>query len=104
MTHLQATTDQVEELAELARRLEEKTGLSLQHVGMVRFNPFHDTGGDQSFALALADDQGDGVVLSSLHARDTTRVYAKPLLQWGSSYSLTGEERQAIELARGQRP
>ena len=53
MTHLQATTDQVEELAELARRLEEKTGLSLQHVGVVRFNPFHDTGGDQSFALAL---------------------------------------------------
>jgi len=104
MTHLQATTDQVEELAELARRLEEKTALSLQHVGMVRFNPFHDTGGDQSFALALADDQGDGVVLSSLHARDTTRVYAKPLLQWGSSYSLTDEERQAIELARRQRP
>lgn len=104
MTHLQATTDQVEELAELARRLEEKAGLSLQHVGMVRFNPFHDTGGDQSFALALADDQGDGVVLSSLHARDTTRVYAKPLLQWGSSYSLTDEERQAIELARRQRP
>jgi len=72
---------------------------SLQHLGVVRYNPFHDTGGDQSFAIALVDGHGSGVVLSSLHARDVTRVYAKPLQKWESTYSLTGEEKQAIALA-----
>jgi len=44
-------------------------------MAIVRFNPFRDSGGDQSFAIALADGQGNGVILSSLHARDMTRVY-----------------------------
>jgi len=94
------TTTQVEALDQSAHRLEEAGRFSLQHLGMVRFNPFHDTGSDQSFAIALADGHGTGVVLSSLHARDATRVYAKPLQKWNSTYSLTDEERKAIALAR----
>ena len=50
---------------------------ALQRVGLVRFNPFEDTGGNQSFALALLDADRDGVIVSSLHSRDLTRVYAK---------------------------
>ena len=50
---------------------------SFQRIGLVRFNPFEDTGGNQSFALALLDGRGDGFVVSSLHARTGTRVYAK---------------------------
>jgi hypothetical protein len=84
---------------QLARRLEQDAYSDLKHMGVVRFNPFHDTGGDQSFAIALADGHGNGVVLSSLHARDVTRVYAKPLQAWESTYSLTDEERQAIAQA-----
>ncbi len=72
----------------------------VQRSGVVRFNPFDDTGGDQSFALALADAEGNGVVLSSLHARGLTRVYAKPLAGWASTYQLTEEENQAIQRAR----
>ncbi|NLX37140.1 MAG: DUF4446 family protein [Chloroflexi bacterium] len=72
----------------------------VQRLGMVRFNPFDDTGGDQSFALALADARGQGVVISSLHARGLTRIYAKPLSHWASPYQLTTEEQQAIERAR----
>jgi hypothetical protein len=87
---------------QLARRLERASRLKLQHVGLLRFNPFRDTGGDQSFALAIADDHGRGVVISSLHARDVTRVYAKPLIAWESTYTLTEEENQAISLARQQ--
>jgi hypothetical protein len=87
----------------LARRLEQEATFSLRHLGIVRYNPFHATGGDQSFAIALADLHGNGLVLSSLHARETTRVYAKPLLGWASTYSLTKEEEQAIALARQQR-
>ena len=93
----------VEAVDQLSRRLEREGHYSLQYAGMVRFNPFHNTGGDQSFALALADGYGNGVVLSSLHARDVTRVYAKPLVSWDSDHSLTDEERQAISLAREKR-
>ena len=89
----------VEAVSQLAQRLEKAGYFSLQHMGVVRFNPFHDTGGDQSFAIALVDGHGNGVVLSSLHARDVTRVYAKPLHKWESDYSLTDEEKQAIALA-----
>jgi hypothetical protein len=97
------TTERVKALEKQVRRLETSGYLNFQHLGMLRYNPFHDTGGDQSFAIALADGHGNGVVLSSLHARDVTRVYAKPLLSWESAYSLTDEEKRAITLAH-QKP
>lgn len=99
LAKLRETTAQVETVDRLARRLEKSAHFSLQHMGVVRFNPFQDTGSDQSFAIALVDGHGNGVVLSSLHGRDATRVYAKPLRKWESTYSLTDEERQAIALA-----
>ncbi|MGQ9457218.1 MAG: DUF4446 family protein, partial [Anaerolineae bacterium] len=73
-----------------------------QHLGVGRFNPCPDPGGNQSFAIALVDGRGNGVVLSSLHAREGTRVYAKPLKKWESDYALTEEEKQAIALAYQQ--
>jgi hypothetical protein len=92
---------QTRETRALARQLERDAHNHVQHVGLVRFNPFHDTGGDQSFALALTNASGHGVVLSSLHARDVTRVYAKPLVEWESHHTLTEEEQTAIQRARG---
>jgi len=97
------TVDQVRTVDKLARRLEGEGVFHLQRLAIVRFNPFRDTGGDQSFAIALADGQGNGVILSSLHARDMTRVYAKPLEKWQSAYTLTDEEKQAIGLVREQK-
>jgi len=85
--------DDLDGLAELLPR-------SIQAVGLVRFQAFSDYGGDQSFALALADSQGDGAVISSVFARDGTRVYAKPLQGWDSTYSLSFEEEEAIKQAR----
>jgi hypothetical protein len=99
VTQVREMTERVEAVEHLTQRLEQDAHFDLQHMGVVRFNPFHDTGGDQSFAIALVDGHGNGVVLSSLHARDVTRVYAKPLRGWESTYSLTDEERQAIGLA-----
>jgi hypothetical protein len=93
------TAARVEAVDQLAQRLEKAAYFSLQHLGVVRFNPFQDTGGDQSFAISLVDGHGNGVVLSSLHGRGTTRVYAKPLQKWESSHPLTDEEKQAIALA-----
>ena len=100
ISQVRETASRVEAVDLLAHNLEEVAHCHLQHLALVRFNPFRNTGGDQSFALALADGHGDGAVLSSLHARDTTRVYAKPLLGWESSHPLTVEEKQAIVLPR----
>ena len=85
--------------------IDERTRRSLQHIGMVRFNPFDDTGSDQSFAIALLDDRRDGVVISSLHGRANTRLFAKPVADGGSSHNLSEEEAQAIRIAvEGTRP
>jgi hypothetical protein len=99
---LREATGRVRELDMLVRKMERISRSHVQHVGFLRFNPFRETGGDQSFALALADASGNGVVISSLHSRDVTRVYAKPLAAWETSYQLTEEERQAIKQARGE--
>lgn len=83
-------------LAELAASGE----LHLQKVGIVRFNPFAETGGDQSFSLALLDGQSNGFVISSLHNRDQTRVYVKAIAKGsGDSIELSKEEKKAIDKA-----
>jgi hypothetical protein len=69
---------------------------------MVRYNAFDDTGGDQSFALALLNTQGDGAIVNGLFHRNECRVYAKPVKAWQSSYSLSDEEQEAIRKAREQ--
>ncbi len=81
-------------------RLERESPSLLKHVGIVRYNPFKETGGDHSFSLVIADDTGKGVVVSSLHSRDRTRIYAKKLIGWESVRPLTEEEEQAIRDAR----
>jgi len=72
---------------------------ALQRVGLVRYNPFEETGGNQSFALALLDAKGDGWVLSSLHARTGTRIYAKTITAGRSDANLSEEETAAIRQA-----
>ncbi|HTC86555.1 MAG TPA: DUF4446 family protein [Candidatus Acidoferrum sp.] len=73
---------------------------AFQRVGLVRYNPFEETGGNQSFALALLDADEDGFVISSLHARAMTRVYAKALTAGRSEGALSEEEAEALVLAR----
>ena len=72
---------------------------AFQRVGLVRYNPFEETGGNQSFALALLDAKGDGWVLSSLHARTGTRIYAKTITAGRSDTNLSEEETAAIRQA-----
>lgn len=76
---------------------------SVQKVGVVRFNPFKDTGGDQSFAIALLDMNDDGVIISSLFTREETRIYTKPIEKGKSKYSLSKEEEEAIKKAKGNK-
>lgn len=79
--------------------LQKIADISVQKVGVVRFNPFKDTGGDQSFAIALLDKDNNGLVISSLYGREGTRIYAKPIERGDSTYHLSEEEKEAIQKA-----
>lgn len=76
-----------------------RTGSAISHVGLVRFDAFEDTGGGQSFALALIDDDGDGVILTSLHSRQSTRVFIKDIRGGVADAPLSGEEDRALRAA-----
>ena len=73
---------------------------ALRHVGMVRYDAFGDMGGRLSFSAALFDDNGNGIVLSSINGRSETRTYAKPLVELRSDHTLSPEEQDAIKEAR----
>jgi len=100
--HLRRLDDvgqRVDALNKLHHELERLSQRTIQRVGMVRFNPFADTGGDQSFAIALLDAEGNGLVLSSLHGRADTRVFAKQVQNGRSRHALSDEEQDAIRKA-----
>lgn len=100
--HLDKVFGVARELDELSARsamLESNGRRALQRVGLVRFNPFEETGGNQSFALAMTDAGGDGFVISSLHARAGTRLYAKAVQAGRSDAALSAEEAEALRLA-----
>lgn len=86
----------VDAVAARAAIIERDIRGSFGRVGLVRFNPFEDTGGNQSFALALLDGRGDGFVVSSLHARAVTRLYAKSVSGGTSEAALSDEESAAL--------
>lgn len=100
--HLDKVFAVARDLDELTARtaiLEAAGRRAFSRVGLVRFNPFEETGGNQSFALALLDSDGNGWVLSSLHARAGTRVYAKAVAGGRSDANLSAEETEAIRQA-----
>jgi hypothetical protein len=75
--------------------------LHIQKIGLLRFNPFKDTGGDQSFILALVDGNDTGVVISGLYSRSGTRWYAKKIVKGeGIEHELSDEEKQAVKQAK----
>lgn len=75
--------------------------LHIQKIGLVRFNPFKDTGGDQSFILSLADGNDTGVIISGLYARSGTRWYAKRIVKGKSAdHKLSDEEEKALKGAK----
>ena len=93
LRELDASREEVEKYLET---VEKRLRRSVQHVGIVRFNPFEDAGGDQSFAIAVLDESKNGIVISSLYGRGMSRIYAKPLEKAASRYQLSEEEKRAI--------
>lgn len=82
--------------------LEKLAMASITKVAVVRFNPFDDTGSNQSFAIAFLNAENSGMVMSSLHGREGTRIYSKPIKEGKSEFNLTGEETKAIEKAQNK--
>ncbi|GAB6179193.1 DUF4446 family protein [Desulfotomaculum defluvii] len=101
---LQRYTDDVSQVIENNKELlkeheilKEQLLQCVHNPGLIRFNAFTNMGSDLSFSLAMLDRRGDGVVLTGLYGRDETRLYAKPILKGSSDYSLTEEEKKAIQ-------
>jgi len=99
-----AVDREVDQLAVRTATLEAAGRRAFQRAGLVRFNPFEETGGNQSFALALLDAEGDGFIINSLHARSGTRVYARTLTGGRAEGQLSAEEAEALKLARAAPP
>jgi hypothetical protein len=81
-------------------RTEGDVAQSLRHVAVVRYDAFGDMGGRLSFSAAIVDDRGDGLVVSSIHARGESRTYAKGIVEGDSEVTLSPEEQQALAAAR----
>ncbi|MGB9706589.1 MAG: DUF4446 family protein [Microgenomates group bacterium] len=91
----------LDNLVKIVEKLNRENIRNIQKIGLVRFNPFAGTGGDQSFCLALLDGEDNGLVISSLHSREVTRIYAKPIKRGKAvGYQLSTEEIQAIKNAK----
>lgn len=100
--HIGSIKDSLGAAGEKLQEHDKKLAGSVRGIGVVRFNPFEDSGGNQSFALALLDETGSGVVISSLFARERASVYSKPITNFISKFELTEEEKKAIEEAKGK--
>jgi len=79
--------------------LEDICKITIQKTGVVRFNPFNNMGGNQSFIIALLDGKNNGFVISSLFVKEGNRVYAKSIKAGKSDHSLSAEEVEAIDKA-----
>lgn len=101
LSRVEKQSRSIEKLEERAELLEKDSLDHLQKVGFVRFNPFSDTGGDQSFSLSLLDGKDNGVIFSSLHSRGHTRIYAKEVAKGaGKGLELSREEVETIKRAK----
>lgn len=93
------------EIAKEEIKEQKKSQNYIQKFSLIRFNPFEDAGGDQSFAAALLDGEGSGVVISSLHARGNTRVYAKSVVGGKPQHhQFSKEEKEAVDRALRSQP
>ena len=99
MAQGEANREGLGELTKELKRLGEEGALHVQKVGLVRFNPFKEIGGDHSFSLALLDGKETGVVITGLHTRERTRVYMKAIKAGRGEHELSEEERKALEKA-----
>ena len=87
------------EIIEYCQRIDDKMNDCIQKVGIVRYSAYRDTGSDLSFAVALLDNNNDGIVFNGIYSRELSNIYAKPVEKGKSTYKLIDEEIEAINKA-----
>lgn len=87
------------EIISYCKSLDEEVSKCIQKIGIVRYSAFKDTGSDLSFAVAMLDENNDGVVFNGIYSREMSNIYAKPVKGGNSEYTLSEEEREAIRRA-----
>jgi hypothetical protein len=104
---LAALEDNIEKLQKAKENIEKdmsvvnaKLKKSIRGLETIHFNPFPDQGGNQSFAIGMLNEEGDGLVVSSLYSRERMSVFAKPVKNGTSEYELTAEEKEALHKAK----
>jgi len=100
---LMAQDKSAKDVKAINKQIEEIKGhaeLHVQKVGLVRFNPFEELGGDHSFSLALLDGKNNGIIITGLHTREKTRVYVKHIRDSKSKVKLSDEDKKALKLAQ----
>jgi hypothetical protein len=101
LTEVQLSKKDIDSLRIRCDKIEKDNLFHIQKIGLLRFNPFKDTGGDQSFILVFVDANNTGIVLSGLYARSGTRWYAKRVVRGeGIEHELSEEEKKAIKEAK----
>jgi len=104
LLHAQKNKELEAKIENIFLDIKELQGLSkkaIQKTGVVRFNPFNNMGGNQSFVIALLDDKNNGFVISSIFVKEGSRVYAKAIKNCKSDHLLSEEEKEAINRAMG---
>ena len=96
---VETVENQNKEIIEYCEKLQKEISLSIKKIGMVRYSAFKDTGSDLSFALALLNDNNDGVVLNGIYSREMSNIYAKQIINAKCSHKLSEEEAKALEIA-----
>lgn len=95
----------IQELYNISNTINKLAFRGFHKIGLVRFNPFKDVGGDQSFAIAILNGKNNGITISSLYSRAGTRFYSKSIVEGKSEkHPLTDEEKKAIEMAIEPKP
>jgi hypothetical protein len=93
----------IKEISQNLESFKKEARGTFQKFGLVRFNPFSEIGGNQSFSIALLDGNNSGIVVTSLYSREGNRVYAKPIDNGQSKYPLSEEEKEVINKAINQK-
>ena len=99
ISKVEETSIKNKEIEEKNKQLNIELKKCIKKMGIVRYTAFKDTGSDLSFALCLLDDKDNGVVLNGIYSREISNIYAKPIVEGKSTYTLSDEEKKAIDMA-----
>ena len=95
-------TTEIKNLKSEILQIKDLSRLNIQRVGLIKFNPFNESGGDHSFSLALLDGNKNGIIITSLHTRERTRLYLKEVFSGKVKVKLSEEEQKSLKIANGK--